>query len=74
MTTRFRLEHIRALGLRLVAGDEEQLHDIEQDDHVYCSSCGQFFALRSDEVKYQEEARERHMASEEHKNRWRPQE
>lgn len=68
---RITLERLRSWGIRLVAGDEEALFDFEQDDHVYCESCGQFFALRSDEAQYQEEARVRHMTSDEHRNRWR---
>lgn len=61
------LESMRSRGRRLVAEDAERLFDMEQDDDIYCSSCGQYFALKCDEVKVKEEAKKNHYESEDHK-------
>lgn len=63
---RYLLSRLRAAGRRIVAQDEEYLHDCETSDHYYCFQCQCYFALESDEVKYQDEARERHYRSEMH--------
>lgn len=63
---RYLLSRLRDAGRRLVAQDQEYLHDMEQDEAIYCYQCQVQFALPSAEVAMQDEARERHYRSHSH--------
>jgi hypothetical protein len=66
---RAELERARGRGMRLIAEDEERLHDHEQQDRFQCWECGAVFAASSDPEDVKAQKRAAHHAQHDERER-----